>query len=501
MNRLHTIAAAALLAAIGSAHALTPAEVDAARANGSLKEVTVAGASALRLSFAAYAGEILNNLHRYQNDAAGNNHRAYAGVLNQAVGAWGAGTPVIIYKRDQGGSGQGVNPVATATPIAHMVVSSASCTAGAGTVASPFLCGTVENRVSDAGLSDVEPALLQKSVNLPTGTPALTNEQLTNLDVAPLVQGIFGVAVNKKAYRALQMAQGIIPVGGQMIDVPADQNTWTAATLATIPSLPTEFVRGALAANGLNGGNGNATTKRGWNIVIPTSVDPNVMTKTINVVRRTEGSGTQAASNVFFLNNGSSDTGALTPLNVAGSAGNPTVVHRVTGPAFVLQEGAGTGNVEDGLGKVSASDSINSVEEAADGDGIAYGLGVLGRENNPLRDGGDKGYRFVKLDGAAPVRAAAKAGDYPFVFEATMQWNKTVVPAGSEKAAFLSALRSNLGKPSALAATDSNTQQGVMSPPASYTGAYADATGDVALFGSRVARQPGNSASPLRIVK
>ena len=77
MNRLHTIAAAALLAAIGSAHALTPAEVDAARANGSLKEVNVAGASALRLSFAAYAGEILNNMHRYQNDAAGNNHRAY----------------------------------------------------------------------------------------------------------------------------------------------------------------------------------------------------------------------------------------------------------------------------------------------------------------------------------------------------------------------------------------------------------------------------------------
>ncbi|MBQ1763025.1 MAG: hypothetical protein IIZ92_09020, partial [Aquincola sp.] len=346
----------------------------------------------------------------------------------------------------------------------------------------------------------VEPALLQKSVNLPTGTPALTAEQLNGLDVAPLVQGIFGVAVNKKAYRALQMAQGIIPVGGQMIDVPADQNTWTAATLATIPSLPTEFVRAALSGS-LSGGAGNAVNKRGWNIVIPTSVDPNVMTKTLNIVRRTEGSGTQAASNVFFLNNGSSDAGALTPLNVAGSAGNPTVVHRVTGAGVVVQEGAGTGNVEDGLGKVSASDTINSVEEAADGDGIAYGLGVLGRENNPLRDGGDKGYRFVKLDGAAPVRTLAKAGDYPFVFEATMQWNKSVVPAGSEKAAFLSALRSNLGKPSSLAATDSNTQQGVMSPPSTYTGAYVDATGDAALFGSRVSRLANNSASLLRIVK
>lgn len=500
MNKLHAIAAATALVAFGSAHALTPAQIDAARGNGSLKEVSVSGASALRLSFAAYASEILDNLHRYQNDASGNNHRAYAGTLNQAVGSWGAGTPVILYKRDQGGSGQGVNPVAAATPIAHMVVNAATCTAGDGSVASPYLCGTTENRVSDAGISDLEPALLQKPANLPSGAAALNANQLGNLDVAPLVQGIFGVAVNKKAYRALQQAQGIIPVGAPLLDVPADQNTWNAATLATIPSLPVEFVRAALSGS-LGGGAGNATTKRGWNIVIPTSVDPNVVTKTINIVRRVEGSGTQAASNVFFLNNGSSETGALAPLGVAGSTGNPSVVHRVTGPGYVVQEGSGAGNVEDGLGRVSAADTVNSVEEAADGDGIAYGLGVLGREVNPLRDGGDRGYRFVKLDGVAPVRALAKAGDYGFVFEATMQWNKTVVPAGSEKSLFLTALRSNLGKPSSLAAVDSNTQQGVMSPPSTYTGAYVDATGDAALFGSRVARQANNSASPLRIIK
>ncbi len=500
MIKLHPIAAAAALLAFGSAHALTPAEIDAARGAGTLKEVYVSGASALRLSFAAYATEILDNLHRYQNDASGNNHRAYAGTLNQVVGVWPVGTPVLLYKRDQGGSGQGVNPVAQATPIAHMVVSAAGCAGGDGTIATPYLCGTTANVVSDAGISDVEPALLQAPVNLPTGATALTNNELTNLDAAPLVQALFGVGVNKKAYRALQEAQGIIGPGGALLDVPADQNTWTAATLATIPSLPITFVRGALSGS-LTGGAGNASVKRGWNIVIPTSVDPNVVTKTINIVRRVEGSGTQATSNAFFMNNPVSAVGALNPLSVAGSTGNPTVVHRVTGPSFVVQEGSGTGNVEDGLGKVSAADTVNSVEEASDGDGIAYGLGILGREANPLRDGGDRNYRYVKLDGVAPVRALAKSGDYGYVYESTMQWNKSVVPAGSEKSAFLTTVRNNLGKPSALAAVDSNTQQGVMSPPATYTGPYVDQVGDAAAFGSRVSRQANNSSAPLRIVK
>ena len=45
MLKLHTVAAAATLAIVGSAHALTPTQIDAARAAGTIKEVHVAGSS------------------------------------------------------------------------------------------------------------------------------------------------------------------------------------------------------------------------------------------------------------------------------------------------------------------------------------------------------------------------------------------------------------------------------------------------------------------------
>ena len=59
-----------------------------------------------------------------------------------------------------------------------------------------------------------------------------------------------------------------------------------------------------------------------------------------------------------------------------------------------------------GMGIGDFWNEAERLTQAADGDGIAYGLGVLGRENNPLANGGDKGYRYVKLSGAAPTRAA-----------------------------------------------------------------------------------------------
>jgi hypothetical protein len=95
----------------------------------------------------------------------------------------------------------------------------------------------------------------------------------------------------------------------------------------------------------------------------------------------------------------------------------------------------------------------------------------------------------------------AKAGDYPFVYEATMQWNNTTLSGQTDKLAFLGALRTGFGTPNALAAVDADTQQGVMSPPATYAGAYVDAVGNAALFGSRVTRVTGNSCGALRITK
>lgn len=527
MTKFHAVAAAAAaLVAFGSAHALTPTQIAAARSAETLKEIRIAGASALRLSVAAYVREICDaaSFHVIWNsNSEGTNHRAYACNLGVRVGNYVAGTPVLVYKRDQGGSGQGVNPIATAADQTHMrVVDDATCTAinGGATPATDaavpnYICtGTETTGIkSDAGISDVEPALLQASVNLatfdqtlPNPTPnvvPLTSAQISALNVAPLAQALFAVAVNKKAYRALQEAQGIIPPGGAILDVDADQSLWTAATLASIPSLPMNFARSVFT------GQAAGAASRGWDVVIPNvpysldggvtfrpAVDANSNKKTVNICRRTEGSGTQAASNAFFANNPCGvGPAAFNPAGVNFSADTATnVVATVESPTFRVQEATSAGGVENCLG--ADADAVTGGI-----DNTAYAIGVLGREANPLRGGADLRYRYVRLDGAIPVRSEAKAGRYPFVYEATMQWNNNTLAGQADKIAFLSALRLGFGSPNGLSAVDSDTQQGVMSPPAAYTTTYAAATGNAALFGSRVGRLVNNSCAPLRIVK
>ena len=518
MNRFHHIAIAAACACATSAYALTPAQIDAARGAGTLKEIRIAGATALRLSVAAYMKEICSAASFdviWNSNSEGTFHRAYSCNLGVAQGNYGIGTPVLVYKRDQGGSGQGVNPIAQAADQTAMrVLNDATCTAinggspAADAAVPSYICtGTeITGIKSDAGISDVEPALFSVNVNLPTGSIALTSAQLATLDVAPLAQALFAVAVNTKAYRALQEAQGIIAPGGALLDVPADQSTWTDATLATIPSLPSNFVRSVLTGQAFGG-----SAARGWNVVIPNAtykvndlgvlrpaVDATSSTKTLNICRRVEGSGTQAVSNAFFSNNPcGAGAAAFTPLGNPGSTGDSeTLVSTVAnGGAPAIQEGSGNGNVEGCLG----ADTNSAVQAGTDN--TAYALGWLGREANPLRGGNDLGYRYVRLDGIAPVRNEAKAGRYAAVYEATMQWNKTTLAGQTDKISFLTALRTGFGSPNGLAAVDSDTQQGVMSPPTAWAGTYAAAAGNVALFGSRVARLAGNSCAPLRIVK
>lgn len=482
--KLRLLAIAAGLAAVSSAHALTPAQIADARTAGTLKEVTFSGASALRLSLGAYVQEICNTstMHVFFNNAAGANHRAYSCNLGVAVGNYAAGTPVLVTKRDQGGSGQGVAPIALNTPIAHMNVD-ASCVVTATPnftdIQVPnYTCGTTSNRVSDAGISDVEPGLLNASVNLADNTPGDPTSgpsspvDLSNLDVKPFVQGIFGVAVNLRAYRALQATQGLTQDDSD----------------ANRPSLPTTWVRGALTG-GLTASN---TSQRGWGMVISPAVDASVHTKTLNICRRQPSSGTQAASNAYFAQNpcGLSTSGALRQASAAAP------VHTATGGTYVVNEGAGTGNVETCIG--------STVENIAG----AYAIGVLGRENNPLANGGDKKYRYVKLDGAQPLRYDASTGrgaifgDYDFVYESTLQYNTTNPNLNADKIAFIAAIRSGAPKPASLAKADVDTQQGVMAPSSTWAPAqYAALPAADKPFASRVARLAGDSCSVLKLAR
>lgn len=488
------VALAALAAIAGSAQALTPAQIVSARSAGTLKEVYVAGASAQRLFLGAWFQQQCKpaTFDVFFNGTgaapSGANHRAYSCELKKKVGNWGAGTQVLLVKRDQGGSIQGVNPIAANTPQDLMLVD-ASCSAVASNpspaedITLPtYGCPSVFSRTADGGMSDLEPAILQKPVNLLAPAVAVST---TPLDSKAFNQTIMGVAVNKKLYRALQESQGLIPAGGALDDSAAKQ-----------PSLTSAFVSAALSGSL----SGSTADKRGWNTAgITSAVDADVLSKQVNVCRRNIGSGTQAAFNAEFLNAGcdvaKSKLSVYTPLGQTVGSNNSTTV---ASPAlatlgtlgWVLNSGSST--VETCLG--------TTVEGLA---GNAYAIGVLSRENTPTPTGQtiDKGYRFVKLDGVAPTRDNAKTGAYPFVYAATLQWNKNTL-VDTDVRQFLFALRLNGGKASSLNVADVDTQEGVLALPSTYSSAYADLTDPVEIkFASRVDRNTAASCSPLRIVK
>lgn len=487
------IALAAALAAAGSAHALTPAEIVAARSAGTLKEVNIAGASAQRLFLGAWMQQQCKSttfdvfFNGTGSAPSGSNHRAYSCELKAKVGNWAAGTKILLTKRDAGGSTQGVNPIAAATAQDVMVVDSTCTATGKPSPATDILnpsyaCPNVTPVLADAGVSDVEPALFQRPVNLAAPNAPIPTAQLNNLDFAAFNLTVMGVAVNKKLYRALQEAQGLISAGAAMDDDPAKQ-----------PSLSHAFVAAALSSQI----SGSTTNRRGWNVVIPASVDAAIETKQVNICRRGIGSGTQAAANIEFLDAGC-ERQATGTYALVGQVTGTTNSTPATSPALAevgtlaWNLGSGSGNVETCLG--------TTVEGLA---GNAYALGILSRENTPTPSGTttDKGYRFVKLNGVAPTRDNAKTGDYTHVYAATMQWNKTTM-TDADKIAFLKALRNTGGRAASLAVADVDTQQGVLALPTTYSGSYAALTDATTLkFASRVSRASNNSCAPLRIVK
>lgn len=480
MKLRSSLIALACLASFGAAHALTPAEVAAARADGSLKEVRLAGASALRLLVGSYLQADLAQPATFDvffDSATGANHRAYSFKTKVAIGSWPVGTPVLVTKRDAGGSAQGVTPLLNGGDAtqAHMLVD-ASCTAAAGGVSpatdiqkAGFICASTKTGLAHAGFSDVEPALLQEVINGGSGL------DVTGLDAAGFVQNIFAIGVNKKLYLALQKAQGLVASNATVIDESA----------AAQPSVPKSFIAGALTGQLLGS---SAASKKGWNLLIPASVDSNINNKRINVCRRTPGSGTQAASNLYFANNPCGGGSQYTP-----SAGTTSATLAVTGSLTTLQNSS-TGGVETCLG---------NVEALADSTGGGYAFGVLGRENNPLANGGDKGYRYVKLSGATPSRAGLIAGDYDFAVEASMQWasNGAANAPASDVLALLTKLRGEMGKASILQGLDPDLQNGLAALPSTFSGAWSDLDAVTKSYTSHTSRTSGNSCAFVRMTK
>jgi hypothetical protein len=455
----------------------------------------ISGASAPSRTIGAFVIQDncdLTTLSVIFNDAGGTANRAYlcnmkANNIINGTGNLANGAPasLLLIKRDAGGSGQGVQPIYAVQKIAFMNMT--GCTAVAGnptpTLSTPnYLCTGTSNFHPDAGISDVEPAILASTVN--GGTGALPTLAGSNITIRPIFQQLFAVALNLKTYRALQQTQGL-PTD----DLPQNR-----------PSVPATFVTSALSGQ-LNGGN----SRRGWGLIISPTVDADVHQKQINVCRRTTGSGTQAVSNAYFLK-GACTSSALTP------TGNATPLAIVGAGTSALTTNGSAALVEQCL---AAADALTPVAPSTVQN--AYAIAVLGRDTDPI--GTNRPYRFAKLDGLQPEAHPdptsglcngtknfpgcddAQQGRYNLVYETTMQWN-SLTPGNAAKLNALNQIANAGFNASALKLNTPAVVDAVMAPPTTYAGLYGALPlgSDAQVYASRVTRG-ANSCSPLRIVK
>lgn len=241
------------------------------------------------------------------------NYRAFVGLAAATLPIPGivAGTPLILIKRSQGGSVWGVGPVAQANNIRTLDVKSAACIQGANTTT--YTCPIVGTdpvgaangsggRVTDMGVSDIEPAMFKLPYNTENGAPQLTPAELASLISLPVNQLMMGIVA-------------------------------TNAVPATTHLSRSQY--GAALAGKLDT----------WNQIEGTTADEAMV-----VCRRVNGSGTQTSYNWMFsgfpCNLSTSGFSNTPPANVLGSFGYDGAHAGTPADPFIVDPTAGLTIVE-----------------------------------------------------------------------------------------------------------------------------------------------------------
>jgi hypothetical protein len=404
--KMKTLVAACALALTSQAHALTPATVPDV-------QLFISGSSALQNA----VSQITNDLFVagtadvfYDGTATvpnGSSYRAYFGTFKTGTTSAGvvipaslAGKKVLIYNTGAGGSIKGVNPVALAQPVTRLNL--ASCVASVPAVVDSitattiYTCPTtVTTAVPDAGVSDVEPALL-KDINLTINAAtalttrtltatALTPTELANLVTVTALGQVMGVAVTSN-FVAPNLSKAQVE---SLMDGKLSVYDWNQVD-ATIPAGATSIV----------------------------------------VCRRQQGSGTQASINaaIFGFPCSSSSLAPATaqatnaPLGVSAAvpAGSYVVIENSSsGAVAACLTAAQNGTMVNAVGKQAidvttgalvAAGAANSVVLPAGG----FGIGVMGLDR-PAKTG--ELYQFANINGVAPTLANTSTGLYDIMME------------------------------------------------------------------------------------
>lgn len=359
------------------------------------------------------------------------------------------GKKALIYHSVDGGSFNSIGPVLDTTgtvqfPIKFLKDILATATSGcsaapagnnADGIPTYTACGNATRArpavgvgASDGGFSDVEAAIFQ--------------DQLATLDASDLNVGgltsigalatqTFGIAVSNDLYKAMQDAE---KAAGKM-DSTCATGDFTPGKCQ--PNISREQYQ-SIASN-----SGGYHTD--WAPIVGAAGSG----KNVHLCRRVDTSGTQASSNVFFMQNpcarGVLTGGELVPANASN-----------TTPTFIVTENSSTGNVKT---------CLNNATTAAAAD--KFRIGVVSAENIV---GGSDSWHFVKVDGVSPnarkvllgstddnadglsdgwavdakQRRTTIDGDYNFAMELVINW---VGDAGGVKDQFFGQLQTVVSDP------------------------------------------------------
>lgn len=410
LNKLTIACAAALVSGQVFAHAPTVVPQET---------VYISGASAQDKALAALVGNICvaGTLDTYKSGGTGKAYTSYFCTIDASkVTGMSANKKVLINKRSAGGSGKGVQVVADGVAIEAMNINNGNCVnTGSNqwncSIAGGIATGDLFNKVSTAGISDVEPGMFV-SPNVPDGDLPITPEQIAKMDVTSMNAVVFGVPLTENLYRALQFAQGL----NSSLD---DEANMPSLTSAQVNGLITGKIKkwDQLLVNGIP-----LTQLAG--VTAPTSdtFGPNVVGPLVHMCRRVPGSGTQAQMNAVFANTPCTE-GVLQPARAANS--NP-----FTGP--MIQENSGSGDLTTCL-----------ADQLAAGH---WALGVQSLEKV------DASFRFPKIDGVAPTLKNVADNKYKDWVETTIQWrNAANAGPSGDKLAILQTIAKDASTPDTIA--------------------------------------------------
>ncbi|MBL0943569.1 MAG: hypothetical protein IBJ04_04520 [Hydrogenophaga sp.] len=443
--KLKHIAAIASLAAAAPAFAAT-GSLQALYNVTAARTVYISGASALTGSLASAVGALCQggvaNVRTLSVGGSTSDGRVFVCTTSSAGPAAGVfNAPFAVVKRDTNGSFDGVGPVINGSALTTWA-NVGNC----DDVALNCARDTTTAIVPNGGLSDVETAIwrglsntgaLSQPVPVPTGI---------TLETGFAGQG-FGIMVSEELYKAMQTQQ---KAAGRL---PSTCTVGDFTAGACQPSISKAEYTAVVRGDAFN---------YAFNATLTGTNDP------INLCRRVETSGTQAASNAYFLNNpcgnGNPTFGAIPPKAVDFSGGTAvswtngvpgaTVSGNYDdfGGQFGLFEGSGTGDARNCVIRRNSGNNPNNV---ADGLG-KYAIGFISLENAPAA-----GWKLIKLDGVSPnayestaaggwtvdndQRRTVVQGRYDLAPEFELLY-----PTNSPFAGFFSALKTAFSTPSVL---------------------------------------------------